>query len=1026
MENTGKTHLTERSGVAILMNWMREIINKHNLDLGYPDVETGGTDRKMPDLVIYESRRSKQVLCLLEAKPPYFDVFDEEELKEPARRKSNQRNAKYFALTNFRKLIWFDTERANKPIPEEQQIIQKYDLSVLTNLDQLEETRFKTKIKQELEDFLLKLYAVHTGKEAEPQIAIDEFLITRIQEKVNLLAYYYRQIIEEKFFADGDFAQSLQLWFFDQAWNFAGTSEDFDKAARQTAYLLVNKIIFYDVLQTKRPEALDPLDIPDSMTKGKGLQRHLQGYFSDALEIDYENVFSTDFVDELAFPDSNEVINEIKRLVALLNRYNFATLGFDVIGAIFERLIPEEERHILGQYFTSADVVDLILNFCLQNEKDIVLDPSCGAGTFLVRAYQQKKLLNQRLSHEDNLDTIWGNDIAKFPAHLSIINLAINDLGVDVNYPNVIQEDFFAIQHEKEGINLDAWRERMAKTLRGKEREIVYPKYFDAIVGNPPYTRQEEIEDINTEDVTYKENLIQSALKSGGEKLATISKRAGIHAYFFVHGTKFLKEGGRFGFIVSNSWLDANYGSGLQEFFLKNYKITAIIESKVERWFAEADVNTCIVIMEKCSDAKERDNNLVRFVYLKKRLRDFIEPTSQIWESSISRKNQIESLRKTILAHNDIYENEEMRVFPISQNELWEEGFDEEKNRFVGAKWGKYLRAPEIYFEILQKCKDKLVPLKELAKVRFGIKTGANDFFYLTEKEIEKHKIEWKFWTHKNKKGKTIPNKVILRASEVSTPTISPDNLQNLVLFIKDSLKKLRKKNIEKYIEKGKREKYDERPTCASREPSRNWFDLGEDISDLIAFPQRFRKRHIVLHNPERVSLNKNLYGVEPKNKDLTKSIALILNSTLIAFWLEFVARQPGGGGAPLDVDVYVSANLLIPKAKELLKRKKDFEKIKLLEREIGSIFEELGAFSPSEVSFEKVRKDRLELDKIILQDILGLTETEHLEIYRAVIDLVSSRLSRAKSVTKRSNSKGGSVDDAMRNNLTEDLLNGD
>lgn len=387
MKNTGKTHLTERSGVAVLMTWMREIIDKHNLDLGYPDVETGGTDRKMPDLVIYESRRSKQVLCLLEAKPPYFDVFDEEELKEPARKKSNQRNAKYFALTNFRKLLWFDTERANKPIPEEQQIIQKYDLSVLTNLDQLEEIRFRTKIKQELEDFLLKLYAVHTGKEAEPQIAIDEFLITRIQEKVNLLAYYYRQIIEEKFFADGDFAQKLQLWFFDQAWNFAATSEDFDKAARQTAYLLVNKIIFYDVLQTKRPEVLDPLDIPASMTRGKGLQRHLQGYFSDALEIDYENVFSTDFVDELAFPDSNEVVNEIKRLVALLNRHDFATLGFDVIGAIFERLIPEDERHILGQYFTSADVVDLILNFCLQNEKDTVLDPSCGAGTFLVRSY---------------------------------------------------------------------------------------------------------------------------------------------------------------------------------------------------------------------------------------------------------------------------------------------------------------------------------------------------------------------------------------------------------------------------------------------------------------------------------------------------------------------------------------------------------------------------------------------------------------------------------------------------------------
>src|SRR5207244_3975771 len=128
-----------------------------------------------------------QVLCLLEAKPPRYDVFDEMELKEPARTKANRRNAKYFALMNFRKLIWFDTERANKPIPEEQQIVDTYELSAITELDRLEETGFRNSIYRELERFLTKLYEVHTGKAAEPRIAIDEFLIARLQEKVNLL-----------------------------------------------------------------------------------------------------------------------------------------------------------------------------------------------------------------------------------------------------------------------------------------------------------------------------------------------------------------------------------------------------------------------------------------------------------------------------------------------------------------------------------------------------------------------------------------------------------------------------------------------------------------------------------------------------------------------------------------------------------------------------------------------------------------------------------------------------------------------
>jgi len=440
--------------------------------------------------------------------------------------------------------------------------------------------------------------------------------------------------------------------------------------------------------------------------------------------------------------------------------------------------------------------------------------------------------MNKRLSHEEILETIWGNDIAKFPASLSIINLAINDLASDKNYPNIIKEDFFNIKTGADGIDLEAWRSRMAQTLSG-------------------------------------------AVKVGGKKIAELSKRAGIHAFFFVHGWKFLKEGGRFGFIVSNSWLDTDYMRGLQEFFLKHYKIVAIIESKIERWFAEADVNTCIVILEKCFDQKARDENPARFVYLKKKLREFIPPTSDQKDEGVKRQAAIESLCDTILYHRKIYENDDFRIYPMRQSELYEEGFDAEEKKYIGAKWGKYIRAPEIFFEILRKCKDKLVPLKTLAKVRFGIKTGANEFFYLTEAEISRKEIEKEFWTHKNEQGKKVPNKIILRGQELSTPTIAPEKLKSLVLFIKGNRKKLDEKNIGKYIAKGESEEnaFNKRPTCAQREPGRNWFDLGNDISDLIAFPQRFRQRHIVFQNPERVSINKNLYGIEPFDKDFAKII---------------------------------------------------------------------------------------------------------------------------------------------------------
>lgn len=66
-----------------------------------------------------------------------------------------------------------------------------------------------------------------------------------------------------------------------------------------------------------------------------------------------------------------------------------------------------------------------------------------------------------------------------------------------------------------------------------------------------------------------------------------------------------------------------------------------------------------------------------------------------------------------------------------------------------------------------------------------------------------------------------------------------------------------------------------------------------------------------------------------------------------------------------------------------------------------------------------------MKLDKIVLRDILGLSEKEHLEVYQAVVDLVKSRLEKAKSVGKKSKKKETGLGDAFAENFIEDLKNG-
>jgi hypothetical protein len=67
--------------------------------------------------------------------------------------------------------------------------------------------------------------------------------------------------------------------------------------------------------------------------------------------------------------------------------------------------------------------------------------------------------------------------------------------------------------------------------------------------------------------------------------------------------------------------------------------------------------------------------------------------------------------------------------------------------------------------------------------------------------------------------------------------------------------------------------------------------------------------------------------------------------------------------------------------------------------REIGTIFEELGATTPEEVSFDTVRNDRRKLDSRIMGDLLGLSEEEQLTVYRGLLDLINNRVEKSESV---------------------------
>jgi hypothetical protein len=187
-----------------------------------------------------------------------------------------------------------------------------------------------------------------------------------------------------------------------------------------------------------------------------------------------------------------------------------------------------------------------------------------------------------------------------------------------------------------------------------------------------------------------------------------------------------------------------------------------------------------------------------------------------------------------------------------------------------------------------------------------------------------------------------------------------------------------------------------------------------ETNTPCICFPRAPYERHIAFIIEEDVLIN-DMVIIKPYDPDLVKPLGLYFNSTLCSLFLELVSRTNLGLGTLKfeKVDALGFLSLSLQNLPLVLTANRSLIE-SFLTRPIKSIFEELGFqkcnqrncnhpehpyeyVKPEEVSFGRIMPDRRELDKIIFE-VLGLTEEEQLEVYRAVLELVKNRLLKAKS----------------------------
>ncbi len=1033
--------ITEREVAADLSQELNKYIDQGGTPFDKTSVEPRAGSR-YPDITVWTNYQDRKAFSFWELKAP---GLPEKLSVLPA--KAEMVDARYVVVWNFQSGSLFEVE--NGELKE----LKSYPIPLMGSLEEWSNPQKRISVVNQAQKILDDLSRLAQNLSLMPFAPDKVYFISILQNAIEqLVPALKNHIFEQK--KKRENREKLNQWTVKQGYPLDLFELD-EMLARHWAYTLAVRILFYFTIQRYFPGLPDLKIIPGSNAPMADL---LKDAFSKAQAIDWQAVFEASPLDTLGLP--NEADPTIRKLLDGFNRYDFSQLKEDVIGQIMEGLIPEDQRHTLGQYFTREDLIDFIIGFVARDDNAYYIDPTCGSGTFLNRLYSRLRWLStNKASHSQLLERIWGIDIAHFPAELATINLFRQNVSQVDNFPRIVVQDFFEIQP--------------GQTLRFPPMQANTPSYqkisiplpaFDGIVGNFPYIRQELIE---RQSKGYKKTITKAIarewfwqdhdlfktttissqdskewLKEHAQDLEVelrLSGQADIYAYLFYHAAAFLKEGGRLGIVTSNSWLDVAYGLELKRFLLRHFKIVAVVASWCEPWFQDASVNTAFTILERCEDEQKRAENVVRFVKLKQPLAkllpsDLLLQEHARWQKVDALVMQIENADAVTKADQrteqvqplqavHTVEEDAFRIRLVPQTELEKEL----KEKGESAKWGLYIRAPQVYFDLLQQAGDKFVPLSEVADVRFGIKTGVNDFFYLEPVGAGENPGTIRV---KNNRGwigdieEACLRPVIKSPKEAKTMVIDQATLRYR-LFLPpldskaddlDGMLRLTYPLAYQYVRWGEQQRTSGGQPWTdvlSVQGRKVWWLVRVPTFPHALWPKSFNDKFSIYINVNQLVSSDRFYELI-KKEDIDNHLFLaLLNCSLLSLIIEINGRVNLGEGA-LDNMTYEAQNCLFPDYKKIQKDKENL---------IVQAYLKLASRPVKPIAQEVKQKDRQALDTAVLE-ALGLDPKRYLpQIYEGLVQMVNERLTLPKMRIDRKKKERLISSDQVKTKVQEELI---
>ena len=289
------------------------------------------------------------------------------------------------------------------------------------------------------------------------------------------------------------------------------------------------------------------------------------------------NIIDFDYFTPIYSLSEKKDLTFLIELISIISNYFFKSKinPINTFDYLCQKIISPLSRHKSGEYYTPSFLVKKMVKETY-SFGDMVLDPCCGSGNFLVG------IINEIISHDKiekekivALNRVWGFDINPISIYLTKLNLLFltKDLSSEIKF-NLYVFNFLY-----------------------QERSDFYEK-FDLIIGNPPWYTYRDIDSIYYQD-KLKNLAEELGIKPRPKNLLNLE----ISTLFFYKAQKFyMKNIGKIFFVITKGVITGSHASRFRNFKgFSDIKLW-LFDKKIENIF---NIDFICLYARKSKDMKE-------------------------------------------------------------------------------------------------------------------------------------------------------------------------------------------------------------------------------------------------------------------------------------------------------------------------------------------------------------------------------------------------------------------------------------